>query len=157
MREGGTIAGIGYSSLDEGEQLVGSGAELRVHEITRSGWAPIGGILESGDLTRNITSRTTSIWTSTWTPGAQITKPISTLRSLMDDGSYGVLPSSDDYGHGDLRFLRAQDVGEFLIEANGEVLVPRHYANPKAMSHEGDLLLKVKGRNSWRCHLPEGF
>jgi type I restriction enzyme S subunit len=84
-------------------------------------------------------------------------KPISTLRSLMKSGSYGVLPSSDDYGQGDLRFLRAQDVGAFLIEDKEEVLVPRHYANPKAMSREGDLLLEVKGEIAGGAICPKAF
>lgn len=84
-------------------------------------------------------------------------KPISTLRSLMKSGSYGVLPSSEDYGQGDLRFLRAQDVGAFLIEDKEEVLVPRHYANPKAMSREGDLLLEVKGEIAGGAICPKAF
>jgi len=70
---------------------------------------------------------------------------VARLSSMMKSGSYGVLPSSDDYGKGDLPFLRAQDLGHYILETNNPIEVPRYYNNPKAIAHAGDLLLEVKG------------
>jgi type I restriction enzyme S subunit len=79
---------------------------------------------------------------------------ISLLGSLKLSGGYGTLPSSDDYGNGDMPFLRAQDVGHFILEADDPVLVPRHYSNPKAIAREGELLLEVKGQLAGGCLCP---
>lgn len=69
-----------------------------------------------------------------------------TLASLMSSGSYGVLPKSEDYGSGDLRFLRATDIGHLYVEEENALRVPRSYADPKGIARAGDVLLEVKGR-----------
>lgn len=67
------------------------------------------------------------------------------MLGLMISGSYGVLPKSEDYGSGDLRFLRATDIGHLSVEEENALFVPRSYADPKATARTGDVLLEVKG------------
>jgi hypothetical protein len=55
------------------------------------------------------------------------------------------LPSSSDYGCGDLPFLRAKDVGRYVLECDQPVVVPRRYWNKKAVTKANDVLLEVKG------------
>jgi hypothetical protein len=71
---------------------------------------------------------------------------VDALGDLIEDGAYGVLPPSEAYGTGDLPFLRAEALGNFVIDLDSPILVPREYRNPKAIASEGDLLLEVKGK-----------
>ena len=77
------------------------------------------------------------------------------LEDLMISGSYGVLPESEDYGRGDMRFLRATDVGHLFVNHEDALTVPREYAHPKGTAHEGDVLLEVKGMISGGAVCPK--
>lgn len=68
-----------------------------------------------------------------------------TLESVMLSGSYGVLPDSEDYGKGTLRFLRATNVGHLYVDETKALRVPASYAQPKGITRTGDVLLEVKG------------
>ncbi|MCB1064563.1 MAG: hypothetical protein KDN20_16800 [Verrucomicrobiae bacterium] len=72
-------------------------------------------------------------------------RKLDRLERLIGDGGYGVLPSSDHYGQGDLRFLRAQDIDSLLIKEDVELVVPRSYLNQKAITKKDDVLMEVKG------------
>lgn len=77
------------------------------------------------------------------------------LEDLMISGSYGVLPESEDYGRGDMQFLRATDIGHLFVNHEDALTVPREYAHPKGTAHEGDVLLEVKGMISGGAVCPK--
>jgi type I restriction enzyme S subunit len=70
------------------------------------------------------------------------------LRDLEVNGSYGILPDSDEYGAGTLPLLRGQDLqGSSLI--NIPIDAPRvpdsYYKNARARINPGEILLLIKG------------
>ena len=68
------------------------------------------------------------------------------LSELIHDGAYGVLPPSDTYGTGNLPFVRAEALSQFILDTSNPILVPVEYSNPKALGRRGELLLEVKGQ-----------
>lgn len=68
------------------------------------------------------------------------------LKDIIDKGSYGILPSSDDYGKGEVVLLRSTNLKEFLIDASDVIKVPECYYKEKVQVNEGDILLEIKGQ-----------
>lgn len=68
------------------------------------------------------------------------------LKDIIDKGSYGILPSSDDYGKGEVVLLRSTNLKEFLIDDSDVIKVPEYYYKEKVQVNEGDILLEIKGQ-----------
>jgi len=68
------------------------------------------------------------------------------LKDIIDKGSYGILPSSDDYGKGEVVLLRSTNLKEFLIDDSDVIKVPECYYKEKVQVNEGDILLEIKGQ-----------
>ncbi|MUL33942.1 restriction endonuclease subunit S [Priestia megaterium] len=67
------------------------------------------------------------------------------LKDILKEGSYGILPSSNDYGSGQLGLLRSTNLKEFLIEDSYVIKVPESYYKEKIEVKKGDILLEIKG------------
>lgn len=74
------------------------------------------------------------------------------LKSYIDNGSYGVLPSSNSYGLGTEKFIRATDLSSANINSKSYTLVPFEEVSAKAKVSTGDILLEIKGAIS-ECQL----
>lgn len=74
------------------------------------------------------------------------------LKQFIESGSYGVLPSSNSYGKGDIRFIRATDLKNANIDPSCFTFVPEEEVADKAKVSEGDILMEVKGAIS-TCEL----
>lgn len=70
---------------------------------------------------------------------------IRKLKDIILNGSYGTLPSSSDYGKGQVELLRSTNVKEFLIDGNDVIKVPEVYYKDKVKVCNGDILLEIKG------------
>ncbi|SKB72957.1 type I restriction enzyme, S subunit [Acetoanaerobium noterae] len=70
------------------------------------------------------------------------------LEDIMDEGNYGILPSSSDYGLGDIKLLRSTDMKNGLINDTETIKVPDKYFIKKARVNSGDVLLEIKGNAS---------
>lgn len=68
------------------------------------------------------------------------------LKDIINEGSYGILPSSNDYGKGDSVLLRSTNIKEFLIDYTDAINVPQYYYTDKAKVKSGDILLEIKGQ-----------
>lgn len=68
------------------------------------------------------------------------------LNEIIKKGSYGILPSSNDYGKGKLELLRSTNLKEFLIDDSNVIKVPESYYKEKVRVEEGDILLEIKGQ-----------
>lgn len=68
------------------------------------------------------------------------------LKDIIDKGSYGILPSSDDYGKGEVVLLRSTNLKEFLIDDSDAIKIPESYYKEKVQVKEGDILLEIKGK-----------
>ncbi|MCW6078094.1 restriction endonuclease subunit S [Clostridium sporogenes] len=71
---------------------------------------------------------------------------IKKLKDIILNGSYGILPSSSDYGKGEVELLRSTNVKEFLIEDSDVIKVPVDYYKDKVRICNGDILLEIKGQ-----------
>lgn len=68
------------------------------------------------------------------------------LKDIIDKGSYGILPSTSDYGQGEVILLRSTNLKDFLIDDSDVVTVPEKYYKEKVKVNKGDILLEVKGQ-----------
>ena len=68
------------------------------------------------------------------------------LKDIINKGSYGILPSSDDYGKGEVVLLRSTNIKEFLIDNSEVIKVPNVYYKEKVQVNQGDILLEIKGQ-----------
>lgn len=76
------------------------------------------------------------------------------LKLFIEDGSYGVLPSSSSYGKGDVKFIRATDLKNANIDPTCFTYVPEDEVVSKAKVSEGDILIEIKGAIS-SCELAD--
>lgn len=67
------------------------------------------------------------------------------LKDVIKKGSYGILPSSHDYGKGDLAFIRSTDLEDYMINLDSCEKVPMKYNLEKARVSSGEILLEIKG------------
>lgn len=67
------------------------------------------------------------------------------LHMLMQEGSYGILPKSEDYVAAGLPLIRGGDLRRPRLVMNDLVRVPESYFSPKYRVEKGDLLILVKG------------
>src|SRR5699024_3262252 len=54
------------------------------------------------------------------------------LNEIIEKGSYGILPSSSDYGKGELTFIRSTDLNQYMIDFDSCEKVPMEYYVKKA-------------------------
>lgn len=71
---------------------------------------------------------------------------IKKLKDIILSGSYGILPSSSDYGKGEVELLRSTNIKEFLIDHSDVIKVPEIYYKDKVKINNGDILLEIKGQ-----------
>lgn len=76
------------------------------------------------------------------------------LKQFIESGSYGVLPSSNSYGKGNVRFIRATDLKNANIDPTCFTYVPEEEVADKAKVSKGDILMEIKGAIS-TCELAE--
>lgn len=76
------------------------------------------------------------------------------LKQFIESGSYGVLPSSNSYGKGSVRFIRATDLKNANIDPTCFTYVPEEEVADKAKVSKGDILMEIKGAIS-TCELAE--
>jgi len=76
------------------------------------------------------------------------------LKKFIESGSYGVLPSSNSYGKGNVRFIRATDLKNANIDPTCFTYVPEEEVADKAKVSKGDILMEIKGAIS-TCELAE--
>ncbi|MBT0719849.1 restriction endonuclease subunit S [Rosenbergiella collisarenosi] len=76
------------------------------------------------------------------------------LKQFIESGSYGVLPSSNSYGKGNVRFIRATDLKNANIDPTCFNYVPEEEVADKAKVSKGDILMEIKGAIS-TCELAE--
>lgn len=76
------------------------------------------------------------------------------LKLFIEDGSYGVLPSSSSYGKGGVKFIRATDLKNANIDPACFTYVPEDEVVSKAKVSEGDILMEIKGAIS-SCELAD--
>lgn len=76
------------------------------------------------------------------------------LKQFIESGSYGVLPSSNSYGKGNVRFIRATDLKNANIDPTCFTHVPEEEVADKAKVSKGDILMEIKGAIS-TCELAE--
>lgn len=70
---------------------------------------------------------------------------VLSLKKIIEEGSYGILPDSQDYGKGELIFIRSTDLNDYMIDLDSCEKVPDKYLTPKAKVSPGDILLEIKG------------
>ena len=76
----------------------------------------------------------------------QTLKPISEpLHLLMKEGTYGILPKSEDYVATGLPLIRGGDLRRPRLIMSDLVRVPESYFSKKYKVEKGDLLILVKG------------
>lgn len=68
------------------------------------------------------------------------------LKNIILNGSYGILPSSSDYGKGEVELLRSTNIKEFLIDDSDVIKVSEDYYKDKVKICNGDILLEIKGQ-----------
>ena len=76
------------------------------------------------------------------------------LKQFIESGSYGVLPSSNSYGKGNVRFIRATALKNANIDPTCFTYVPEEEVADKAKVSKGDILMEIKGAIS-TCELAE--
>lgn len=74
------------------------------------------------------------------------------LKLFIENGSYGVLPSSSSYGKGNVKFIRATDLKNANIDPTCFTYVPEDEVVDKAKISDGDILMEIKGAIS-SCEL----
>ena len=67
------------------------------------------------------------------------------LHLLMKEGSYGILPKSEDYLETGLPLIRGGDLRRARLDMRDLVRVPESYFSTKYKVEKGDLLILVKG------------
>ncbi|MCY9363774.1 restriction endonuclease subunit S [Bacillus spizizenii] len=78
------------------------------------------------------------------------------LEDILEKGSYGILPSSSDYGKGELTFIRSTDLKDYMIDFDSCEKVPIEYNVEKARVSSGEILLEIKGSISSGAIVPNG-
>lgn len=76
------------------------------------------------------------------------------LKDIVEKGSYGILPSSSDYGKGKLTFIRSTDLNDYMIDFDSCEKVPIEYNVEKARVSPGEILLEIKGSISGGAIVP---
>lgn len=71
---------------------------------------------------------------------------IKKLSEIIHNGSYGILPSSSDYGNGDIELLRSTNIQDFIIDSSKIINVPEKYYKDKVKVSNGEILLEIKGQ-----------
>lgn len=80
---------------------------------------------------------------------------VLSLKKIIDEGSYGILPDSQDYGKGELIFIRSTDLNDYMIDLDSCEKVPDKYLTPKATVSPGDILLEIKGAIAGGAIVPD--
>ncbi|MEC2078710.1 restriction endonuclease subunit S, partial [Metabacillus fastidiosus] len=70
---------------------------------------------------------------------------VLSLKEIIKNGSYGILPRSSDYGKGELTFIRSTDLKGYMINFDSCEKVPMEYNLEKARVSSGEILLEIKG------------
>lgn len=80
---------------------------------------------------------------------------VLSLKKIIEEGSYGILPDSQDYGKGELIFIRSTDLNDYMIDLDSCETVPDKYLTPKATVSPGDILLEIKGAIAGGAIVPD--
>lgn len=80
---------------------------------------------------------------------------VLSLKKIIEEGSYGILPDSQDYGKGELIFIRSTDLNGYMIDLDSCETVPDKYLTPKATVSPGDILLEIKGAIAGGAIVPD--
>lgn len=68
------------------------------------------------------------------------------LKEIINKGCYGILPSTSDYGEGEVVLLRSTNLKDFLIDDSDVIKVPESYYKEKVQLNEEEILLEIKGQ-----------
>ncbi|MYL47645.1 hypothetical protein GLV94_18560 [Virgibacillus halodenitrificans] len=80
---------------------------------------------------------------------------VLSLKDIIEKGSYGILPSSSDYGKGGLTFIRSTDLKDYMINFDSCEKVPKEYNVEKARVSSDEILLEIKGSISGGAIVPD--
>lgn len=81
---------------------------------------------------------------------------IKMLSDIVEDDSYGILPSSDDYGNGELLYIRSTDLNDYIITDKTDLTkVPYDYMRNKAKVTPGYVVMEIKGNMKEATVIPE--